>query len=81
MSDTLQKELDTYKRILPSLAASEGKFALIFGEELKGTFETYADALAAGYRVAGLKPFLVKRIATNEVVSYFTRDLDGVCRI
>lgn len=81
MADPLKPDLERYKELLPSLTASEGKFALIFERDLKGIFETYADALAAGYKVAGLKPFLVKRIATTEVVSYFTRDIDGACRI
>jgi len=81
MADALRQELETYKKILPTLSDKEGQFALIFGEELVGVYESYADALKAGYDRAGLRPFLVKRISTTEVVAYFTRGIDGACRI
>ncbi len=81
MSDALEFDLERYKALLPSLAGSEGKFALVFEGELKGVFESYADALNAGYKAAGLKPFLVKQIAATEFVAYFTRDVDAVCHI
>lgn len=70
----LEKELATYKRLLPTLHDQEGRFALIAGENLLGTFDTYSDALDEGYRENGLKPFLVKRISSVEIISYFTRD-------
>lgn len=79
MSDHLKRELDTFNKLLPSLADKEGKFALVFSEELLGTYDSYADALAAGYEKAGLKPFLVKRISATESVSYFSRDLGAAC--
>ena len=75
----LDKELATYKRMLSSLMTQEGKFALIAGDKLLGTFDTYSDALAEGYREMGLKPFLVKRISSVEVISYFTRDFRRTC--
>lgn len=81
MPDPLEKDIAKFNELLPTLTANEGKFALIFQGELKGVFDTYADALAAGYKEAGLEPFLVKRIATVDFVSYFTRDIDGACRI
>jgi hypothetical protein len=80
MSDPLEQDLKKYQELLPSLSASEGKFALIYGANLKGIYEAYADALAAGYKVAGLTPFLVKRINAVEVISYFTRDMGRECR-
>jgi len=81
MADELEQDLEKYRAILPSLVGSEGKFALVVSGELKGVFESYADALNAGYQEAGLKPFLVKQIAATEFVAYFTRDVDGECRI
>jgi hypothetical protein len=75
MADTLERELKTYRRLLSTLAADEGKFVVIAGDALVGTYETYADALQAAYQRAGLRPFLVKRIAATEAISYFTRDL------
>jgi hypothetical protein len=75
----LDKELATYKRLLPSLAGEEGRFALIAGEELVGIFDTYSDALASGYRARALEPFLVKQISTFEMIANFSRDLGAGC--
>jgi hypothetical protein len=76
MPDPLERDLAAYKDLLPTLTASEGKFALLYKGELKGIFDSYADALDAGYKMAGLDPFLVKQIATTEYVAYFTRDIE-----
>lgn len=75
----LEKELSTYESLLPTLKADEGKFALIAGEDLLGTFDSYEDALNIGYDRCGLQPFLVKRIEANESVAFFSRDLDTSC--
>ena len=75
----LEKELATYNRLLPELLAKQGKFVLIKGDDQAGIFDTYQDALAAGYAQFKLEPFLVKQIAPAERVSYFTRDLTS-CR-
>jgi hypothetical protein len=72
----LEREMRTYKAKLPELGASEGKFVLISGETVSGTFDSYQDALAAGYERFGLEPFLVKQISTVEVLASFTRELD-----
>ncbi len=76
MPDPLEREFAAYKTLLPSLKGSEGKFALIYNEKLHGIFETYADALDAGYKLAKLEPFLVKQILATEYVAYFTRDIE-----
>jgi hypothetical protein len=75
MAEALERELRKFRELLPTLLPEEGKFAVIVGDELLGVFESYADALQAGYQAARLNPFLVKRIATTEAVSYFTRDV------
>ena len=75
----LDRELAKYRELLPTLTANEGKFALFYRGELKGVFDSYSDALAVGYDVAGLEPFLVKQIATTEYVAYFTRDINAAC--
>jgi hypothetical protein len=67
----LQQELATYEQLLPTLSADEGRFALIAGENLLGVYGAYLDALEAGYRARGLKPFLVKQIATFELRPFF----------
>jgi hypothetical protein len=68
----LDKELETYKSKLPELKESEGKFALIHGDEVD-VFDTYADAIKEGYRKFGLVPFLVKQIESVEKVQFISR--------
>ncbi len=75
----LERDLAKYREVLPTLTASEGKFALFYKGELKGIFDSYPDALAAGYDLASLEPFLVKQIATTEYVAFFTRDINTAC--
>jgi hypothetical protein len=70
-----QQELETYKSRLPDLAANEGKFALISGKDVVGIFDSYADALKAGYEKLDLRPFLIKQISTVEHISFFSRSL------
>ena len=77
----LERELETYKRELPNLLADQGKYVLIIGEDVIGTFAAYEDALKEGYERAGLKPFLVKQIDATEQVHQFTRNLEGECRM
>jgi hypothetical protein len=65
-SFALEKELRTYHRELPRLLAdAEGKFAVIHGDEVSGTWETYEDALQAGYDRYQLTPFLVKKVSAD----------------
>ncbi len=68
-------ERKTYRAHLPELLASGGEFVLIRGENVAGTFNTYEDALEAGYAKYGPAPFLVKRINTAEPILYFSRDV------
>jgi hypothetical protein len=79
MTDHLTAELATYRAKLPELLADEGKFALVSGGDVLGVFDSYADALSQGYERVGLKPFLVKKIASFETAAYFTRDMTGLC--
>ena len=72
----LEKELETYRTRLPELAASEGKFVLIQGDQISGIFDTYADAIKEGYGKFGLNPFLVKQIQAIERVQFVSRFVD-----
>lgn len=72
----LNREIETYNANLSSLLCDLGKFALIHGDEVVGTFDSYQDALTAGFLKFGLTPFLVKQIAAHEQVAYFTRALN-----
>lgn len=75
----LERELLTYSQQLPSLLGKQGKYVLIKGEEVVGTFDTYEDALKIGYQRFQLEPFLVKKIAPTEQILYFSRDFDVAC--
>jgi hypothetical protein len=76
MSDRLKKEMETFEQNRERLMAeSLGKFVLIRGDEIDGVWDTYQDALAAGYKKYGLDPFLVKRILGTESLQFFTRDV------
>lgn len=76
----LERELETYKRELHALLPDEGKFVLIFDQNVVGIYEAYSDALQIGYEKFGVKPFLVKQISATEQLSYFTRDLRFKCQ-
>ena len=74
-SEYLKKELQTYEEHKDSLMGKEGKYVLIHDAELGGVWDTYEDALQAGYRQFGMKPFLVKQIQGIERVQCFTREV------
>lgn len=78
-NEPLAKELAAYDRLLPSLLQDEGRFVLIVGDEKIDVFVSQEDALKAGYRKAGLAPFLVKRISGTESAMYFSRNLVVSC--
>ena len=71
----LEKEMETYRAKLEELKAHEGKFVLIKGDTVVDFFETYEDAIKAGYQRFNLDPFLVKRIQAVEQVQFVTRVL------
>jgi len=75
----LEKEIETYNAQLPNLLADQGKFVVISGEKVIGTFVSYEDALKCGYEKCGLTPFLVKKIQALEQIQYFSRDLELSC--
>jgi len=72
----LERELAAYKAKLAELAANEGKFALVHGDQVVDVFETYADAIKEGYSKFGLDPFLVKQIQAIERVQFVSRFAD-----
>ena len=70
----LEKELATYKAKLPELKAEEGKFVLIQGSKVIGTYTSYEDALQEGYTTFGTEiPFLVKQIQATEQAHFISR--------
>ena len=77
MKDKLNTEIETYNSKLPELIASAGKFVVIRGQDIAGTFDTYNDGLKFAYHQFGLEPFLIKKISPAEQVSFFTRNLES----
>ena len=75
----LEREMKTYSDHLVDLVAHAGKCVLIKGDVIDGTFDTYSDALKAGYEKHKLEPFLVKQIAPSERMMSFTRDYEFAC--
>jgi len=73
----LEKELETFRSKLQELTAEhEGKFVLIHGHEVVDAFNSYEDALKAGYSEFGLEPFLVKQIHAIEQAQFISRFVD-----
>lgn len=79
MNDRLKTELQTYEKLLPDMLSDEGMYAVIKGEELIGKYETYNDALKAGYDRFGVQPFLVKKISSVENIAFFSRAVRIPC--
>lgn len=70
---SLREEIATYYRHLPELLGQQGKFVLIKGTEISGTFDSYLDALTAGYQRFKLDSFLVKQINVAERLVFLSR--------
>ena len=71
-------ELEAYERHKDALLAQgAGKFVLIHRRDVIGTWDTYEDALKAGYDRYGVaEPFMVKCIEGLEGVQFFSRDVN-----
>lgn len=76
----LEKELATYKARLDELKPDAGRFVLIHGDDVIGTFSSYDDALREGYAKFVLAPFLVKRIDATEQAHFISRFVSPVSR-
>lgn len=75
----LEKELETYKKKLPELKKDEGKFVLIYGDDVIDTFTSYDDAIKEAYKRFKLEPFLVKQIHSIEQVQFISRSVKPSC--
>lgn len=54
------------------LKNAAGKFALVKGEALVGTFESETEAIRHGYQTLGNVPFLVKQVTETDIPLTFT---------
>ncbi|MBM4017702.1 MAG: hypothetical protein FJ288_05145 [Planctomycetes bacterium] len=79
MADLLSEEIKTYEANFEALlGAHEGKFVVIRGAEVQGTFDNQMDAVAWGYRRLGNVPFLVRQVVKVDVPLSFVSNLLGV---
>jgi len=68
-ADVLKAELAYFERIKPELLQHHlGKFALIKGEELLGTFTKRDEAYEEGVKRLGNAPMLIKQIVLQDPV-------------
>lgn len=77
-AEILNIELDAFEKEKPRLLAEgkAGKFALVGHGAVVDVWDTYEDALQAGYGKFGLNTrFLVKKIEGLEAVQFFSRDI------
>ncbi len=75
-TDLLINEYKYYQSVKSKLMEeSEGKFALIKGQELFGLFDTDMDAYQVGVSKFGNAPFLIIRVA-NEEENYWIPTLE-----
>jgi hypothetical protein len=67
----MKEEITTFQNHLPQLLREQaGRFVLIKGADILGTFPDRSAALREGYRRFGVVPFLVRQIADPEPVVY-----------
>ena len=67
----LQEELKYFSSIKKELLkSSPGKYALIKGEKLLGTFDTESEAYSKGIELLGNVPFLIKEIIRTESIDF-----------
>lgn len=63
----LETEKRAFERLKPELLQrAAGKFALIVGDQLEGTFDTEGAAYEAGISKYGNVPMLIQRISTEQ---------------
>lgn len=76
---TLRKELQVFAQNLKTLLADEGKYVVISEETILGVYDSFEDAIKAGYGSCGLTPFLVKQILPIDEVAFINRDVLPQC--
>ena len=64
LESALKRELGTFQKHKDELLSKElGRHVVIFGDRIVGCYDTYEDALWAGYDQVGTDdPFLIRKI-------------------
>lgn len=69
--EPLLKERETFSRAKERLLAeAEGKYVLIHADEVCGTWDTYEEAIEAGYLAFEPGTFMVKKVERIETVHF-----------
>ena len=77
--DVLKTELETFENNRENLLATDdGKYVLIHGDEVVGTYYCEKDAVAEGYKKFGTVSFLVKLVIQVEIPANFVNDHLGL---
>jgi hypothetical protein len=72
---SLEREIETYHKLLSELLQHEGEFVVIHGEELLGCYPDLNEALRHGYERYGDEAFLARQISKTEKVLFSSRSL------
>src|SRR5262245_47980166 len=81
--EPLATELATYFRHLPELLSDPsevGRYVVVRGDQVCGTWDTYRDALQYGYERFGTDAFLAQKIDARDLAAlapYFTPGEQG----
>jgi hypothetical protein len=76
MPELLSAELETFEKHRDQLVGkSEGRFALVYKDQIVGVFDSERDAIAQGYERFGNVPFLVKQVLKVETPENFASSL------
>jgi len=79
MTELLATEIKTYHENFDSLLGTdEGKFIVVHGNRILGSFDSQLDAIKWGYQELGNIPFLVKQVVKVEAPLSFVSNLLGV---
>lgn len=81
MAMALETELATYKTRFDELKADAGRWVLIHGSEVIGTFSSYDEAIREGYKNFKLEPFLVKRIDVTDQAHFISRFVSPIAHV
>lgn len=78
VDEELKEEFEFYKNQPEEWRKeNQGKFVLIKDQKVRGTFESYADALQEGTKLFGDKKFLIQEVGKEEEINYNTLSLMG----
>jgi hypothetical protein len=72
---SLEREIETYHRLLSELLPDEGKYVVIHGDEKLGVYADLSEALSQGYAKYGDEAFLARQISKTEKVLFSSRSL------